>query len=565
MTTFNKNIFRSQTLLGVAITALLWGCSPSTSADKTTQKSMEQSSSNYVFGPSADLIEKHMAFLASDDLLGREAGSVGYDVSAQYVADEFKKIGLKPAGENGTYFQNVRLKRAYRDASAGRVTAVDSKGNTVDLVNGVDYAIGASVSNPESRVSGEVVFAGYGIVAPKEGRDDYVGLDVKGKIVATLARTPSGIQTEERAYYGSRKGKEASDRGALAILSLPTPTSEKVYSFERLMTEGRLDSARMSWVKPEGETYSRAPGLKGGARLSMAGAEKLFLGAPIAWEDVLEAAEAEGGVTPTFDLPFTVTISQKSVIDEVSSANVAGLIEGSDPKLKDQVIVLSAHLDHIGVSKTDEEDVINNGALDNAAGIATLFEAARMMQANTPPRRSVMFLAVTAEEKGLLGSQYFAKNPTVPVENIVGNINLDMPILTYDFNDLIAFGGTRSTFNAAISKAAQEMGLVLNPDPMPEQGIFTRSDHFRFVEEGIPSVMLSTGFGNGGEEAWAEHFAKHYHRPSDDMNSTLNFEAAAKFSELKTRITYTLANADERPLWNKGDFFATQFNGPMKD
>ena len=410
-----------------------------------------------------------------------------------------------------------------------------------------------------------MVFAGYGVVARKEGRDDYAGLDVKGKIVATLARTPSGIQTEERAFYGSRKGKEASDRGALAVISLETKTSEKVFSFARLIKEGRLDAARMSWVEPGGDAYSRAPGLKGGATISIAGAQKLFEEAPVAWNEILELAEKDGGITPTFELPITMTITQKSKIDEVKSVNVAGMIDGTDPALKDEVIVLSAHLDHIGISTTDEEDVINNGALDNAAGIATLLEAARMMLENTPPRRSVMFLAVTAEEKGLLGSQYFAKNPTVPKENIVANINLDMPVLTYDFTDIIVFGGTRSTLEPAIKKAAAEMDITIGPDPFPEQGIFTRSDHFRFVEEGIPSVMVSTGFANGGASGWEKHFASHYHRPSDDMKNNLDFNAGARFAELKTRIAFTVANQDERPLWKKDDFFAKQFNGPTTD
>jgi len=511
------------------------------------------------------MIKDHMSFLASDDLLGRETGSVGYDTAAEYVATKFKELGLSPSGDNGTYYQDITFKRAFREASAGQMRVTDASGTNVPFAAAKDYAIGASVSQAESTITAPVVFAGFGIVAPKEGRNDYEGLDVKGKIVATFARTPSGIQTEERAFYGSRKGKEASDRGAVGTLSIPTPTSETVYAFKRLVTEGRLDSPRMSWVAPGGDTYSRAPGIKGGATLSMDGAEKLFSGADMSYADVLELAEAEGGKTPTFELPYTVTLTQKSKIDSVTSANVMGMIEGTDPALKDEVIVLSAHLDHIGVSTTDEEDVINNGALDNAAGIATLLEAARMMQNNIPPRRSVMFLAVTAEEKGLLGSQYFAKNPTIPKEHIVGNINLDMPVLTYDFKDLIVFGGTRSTFNEAISNAATDMGLVVAPDPMPEQGIFTRSDHFRFVEEGVPSVMLSTGFGNGGAKAWETHFADHYHRPSDDMMNDLNFAAAAKFSELKTRIAFTLANADERPLWNKGDFFAEQFDGPMKE
>ncbi len=548
---------------GVAI-AILAGCNSSNVSNSAASK-VSAAASSFNLDPSAAAIEKHMAFLADDALQGREAGSQGYDKAADYVAAEFEKLGLKPAGQDGTYFQNVRLKRAYRDADEGALFAQKTNGVVIDMENGKDFAIGASISNGQSTVSAPVVFAGYGVVAPKEGRDDYAGLDVKGKIVATLARTPSGIQTEERAFYGSRKGKEASDRGALAVISLETKTSEKVFSFDRLIKEGRLDAARMSWVRPDGDAFSRAPGLKGGATISRAGAAKLFKDAPTSWDEILEMAEKEGGVTPTFELPVKMTITQKSKIDEVQSVNVAGMIEGTDPALKDEVIVLSAHLDHIGIATTDEDDVINNGALDNAAGIATLLEAARMMQANTPPRRSVMFLAVTAEEKGLLGSQYFAKNPTVPKENIVANINLDMPVLTYDFTDIIVFGGTRSTLEPAIKKAAAEMDITIGPDPFPEQGIFTRSDHFRFVEEGIPSVMVSTGFANGGESGWEVHFAEHYHRPSDDMKNNLDFNAGARFAELKTRIAFTVANQDERPLWKKGDFFAKQFNGPMTD
>jgi len=545
-------------LLGISATALILGCSTASTIDTP-------SAASGTFDPSAETIETYMAYLADDSLMGREAGSEGYDKAADYVAEKFKALGLKPAGDNGTYFQNVRLKRAYRDADAGTVLAQKSNGVVIPMISSEDYAIGASVSNAQSTVSAPVVFAGYGIVAPKEGRDDYAGLDVEGKIVATLARTPSGIQTEERAYYGSRKGKEASDRGAIGTISLPTKTSEGVYSFERLIKEGRLDSARMSWVAPDGDTFSRAPGLRGGASISMAGAEKLFADAPTAWAEILELAEVEGGVVPTFDLPIKMTVTQKSKVDEVVSANVAGMIEGTDPALKDEVIVLTAHLDHIGITPSEEGDIINNGALDNAAGIATLLEAARMMQANDAPRRSVLFLAVTAEEKGLLGSQYFAKNPTVPKENMVANINLDMPVLTYDFTDIIVFGGTRSTLEAAIERAASAMDIEIAPDPFPEQGIFTRSDHFRFVEEGIPSVMVSTGFGNGGESGWETHFAEHYHRPSDDMMNDIDFDAAARFAELKTRIAFSVANSDERPLWKKGDFFAAQFDGPTTD
>lgn len=551
-------------LSAAAITALLWGCASDALNSRVNEvkTASKARASNLVLNPSAKDIERYMAYLADDTLLGREAGTPGYDAAADYVAKAFEDLGLKPAGDGGTYFQEVRLKRAYRDVAGASLLAQGENGVVIPMGENVDFAIGASVSQAQSTISAPVVFAGFGIVAPKEGRNDYEGLDVKGKIVATLARTPSGIDTEERAFYGSRKGKEASDRGAVGIVSLPTTTSENVYSFERLVSEGRLDSARMSWIKPGGDTFSRAPGLKGGASLSMEGAEKAFQDSPVPWSEIVALAEIEGSVIPTFELPLKMTIAQASTLDEVTSSNVAGMIEGTDPALKDEVIVLTAHLDHIGVTPSAEGDIINNGALDNAAGIATLLDAARMMMQNTPPRRSVMFLAVTAEEKGLLGSQYFAKNPTVAKDKIVANINLDMPVLTYDFTDIIVFGGARSTLEPAISRAAAEMDITIGPDPFPEQGIFTRSDHFRFVEEGIPSVMISTGFANGGESGWGTHFAEHYHRPSDDMMNNLDFDAAARFAELKTRITFEIANQDARPVWKDGDFFAAQFNGP---
>jgi hypothetical protein len=512
----------------------------------------------------AEAIETHMAYLASDALEGREAGSEGYEKAAAYAAAEFERLGLKPAGENGTYFQTVPLARSYRVAEAGDMTVTMPDGQTVDFEKNVDFAIGASTRFESSSREAPTVFVGYGVVAPDMGRDDYEGLDVEGKIVFMLSGTPSGIQTEERAYYGSRKTAEASARGAVGVVQLETPQRRKIYSFKRLVGEGRLDSARMSWVQADGAPFSRAPGIEVGASVSLEGAGKLFALTDTPYDEIIAASEAEGGKVGGFDLPFTVSISQGSRIDTVESPNVIAMIEGSDPDLKAEVIVLTAHLDHIGISDSFSGDRINNGALDNAAGVATLLEVARKMSEGEAPRRSVMFLLVTAEEKGLLGAQYFAQNPTVDRERIVGNVNLDMPVLTYDFQDVVAFGSDRSNIADAVASAAEEMGMTLSPDPFPEQGVFTRSDHFRFVEIGVPSVFLATGFANGGEEAWNEHFAKNYHRPSDDMANDLDFAAAARFADVNYRIAMTLANRDERPLWKAGDFFARQFDGPMQ-
>jgi Zn-dependent M28 family amino/carboxypeptidase len=248
----------------------------------------------------------------------------------------------------------------------------------------------------------------------------------------------------------------------------------------------------------------------------------------------------------------------------LQSANVAGMIEGADPALKGEVIVLSAHLDHVGVTPPVKGDGINNGALDNAGGIATTLEVARAFQeAGKRPRRSILVLAVTGEEKGLLGAEYFAHNPTVPAASLAANVNLDMPILTYDFVDVVAFGAERSSLGEAVRRAATRTGVALSPDPLPEEGLFTRSDHFRFVEVGVPSTFLMTGFQNGGEAKFRGFLASCYHRPCDDISQPIDYLAGAKFARLNYEVARELADADARPKWNKGDFFGTKFAAPQ--
>ncbi len=510
-------------------------------------------------------IEADMAFLADDSLMGREAGSDGFMMAANYVAKRLESIGVAPGGDNGSYFQEVPLRRSARVPEAAYIEARNVIGIPLDIEEGRNAIVFGSRAYEETDITKDAVFVGYGIVAPELGRDDYDGLNVKDKIVVQLARTPSGIQSEERAYYGTRKGKNASDRGAVGIVSIETPTSRKVYPFERYLTDRRMDITSMSWLHKDRSTYSISPNIKATAFLSKDGARALFDRAQKSYDEIIELSEQEGGKVKGFKLPVKITLKQKSVIDTVTSPNVVGIIEGNDPILKNEYIVLTAHLDHIGISKSILKDKINNGALDNAAGIATLLDAARILASGPPLRRSIMILAVTAEEKGLLGAQYFTKYPTIPVKSIVANVNLDMPILTYDFKDLIVFGAERSTIADHVRKVVEEMDIELSPDPMPEQGIFTRSDHFRFVEAGIPSVYLIPGMANGGEAEMVRHRTTNYHMPSDDMSNTLDFNAAAKFSLIKAKVAASLANADQRPLWKKDDFFALQFNGPMEE
>jgi Zn-dependent M28 family amino/carboxypeptidase len=225
-------------------------------------------------------------------------------------------------------------------------------------------------------------------------------------------------------------------------------------------------------------------------------------------------------------------------------------------------VILSAHLDHIGIKDNAKpgEDRINNGALDNASGIATLLEVARGFK-NTKmrPKRSIILLAVTGEEKGLVGSDYFANNPTVKKADIAADVNLDMPVLLYPFTDVIAFGADRSTVGEAVKLAAGRVGVALSGDPMPDEGLFTRSDHYRFVEQGVPSVFLMTGFQNGGEKAFTTFLKTNYHHPGDDLNQPIDYQAAAKFALVNYEIARELANQPARPVWKKGDFFGGTF------
>lgn len=256
-----------------------------------------------------------------------------------------------------------------------------------------------------------------------------------------------------------------------------------------------------------------------------------------------------------------MSLNGASAFSETESPNVVATIEGSDPALADEVVVLSAHLDHVGLTepKEGESDRVNNGALDNAIGVATILDVARRFKEGPPPRRTIVFAAVTGEEKGLIGADYLARHPTLGGRRMVANVNLDMPVLLYPFTDVIAFGAEQSSLGEAARQAAAAMNVALTPDPIPEEGIFTRSDHFRFVEQGVPAIFLFTGFGNGGEAAFGDFLKNRYHKPSDDLSQPIDYDSAARFAELNYRIAREIADAAEAPHWNSGQYFADRY------
>jgi Zn-dependent M28 family amino/carboxypeptidase len=320
-----------------------------------------------------------------------------------------------------------------------------------------------------------------------------------------------------------------------------------------------------TWISEDGKPFEDAPGILAFATLNTPAAEAAFAGAPRNLASILKEADRVGGRPRGFALKTSIHISGNSTSKRVTSPNVAAILPGSDPKLADEYVVLSAHLDHIGIAPTKADDKpgtdrINNGALDNAAGIATMLEVARAMaQSPDKPRRSIIFVASTGEEKGLLGADYFARHPGVAAGKMVGNVDLDMPLLLYPFTDLIAFGADHSTLGTMVAKAVAPMGLKLSPDPMPQESIFVRSDHYMFVKQGVPAVFLATGYANGGEQAWKTFLNGNYHHPGDDMSQPIDWASGARFAEANYRITRAMADSNTPPQWYAGDFFGETF------
>lgn len=502
-------------------------------------------------------IEADIAWLADDAREGREAGTPGYDAAAAYVAAEFDAAGLSP-GVNGGWTQTVPLRSAVRDLDAARFT-LNGEGGFQTLVHLTDYIIGRSAMETDYEASGDLVYAGYGVSAPAENYDDYAGLDVAGKIVVAFSGAPRGFSTEVAAYFSdtNAKLKAAEARGASGFISIQSKSSE----FPWPAAVKFAGSSGTTWVGPDGRANSAAPSIRATAFMNESGARKLFAGEAFDFL-ALRTLEAASGAPKGFALKKRARLSGRSVFSETKSDNVIGVIEGADPSVKDEVVLLTAHLDHVGVNEGEKpgEQVINNGAMDNAAGVAVLIEAANMFRrAGKAPRRTVAFAAVTAEEKGLIGSDYLAHHTAFGGKRVVANVNLDMPMLLYPFTDVVAFGAERSTIGPVVAGAAAAMGVALSPDPLPEEDIFTRSDHYSFVKQGVPAVFLIVGFGNGGGDIFREFLATHYHEPTDDISLPILYDQGARFTDLNYRIARALADADAAPAWNKGDFFGETF------
>lgn len=525
----------------------------------SAEKAATPASTNPAFTP--ERFRAHVAFLADDLLEGRETGSRGHEIAARYVATEFDSYGLKPGGTDGGWFQQVPFQRTTRGTDKGRMTITGPAGSKT-FKHADNVLVGTSTREASVDLSAPLVFVGYGIEDERLGLDDYQGLDVKDKIAVALRGYPKGLPTEEGAHVSAQKGKVAQKHGALGVIVVATLQFEKAFPWKRMLEYS--NDPDFDWVDADGKAHSEAPLLRAGGFLNAPAAELLFAGAERSFADVRAEADQDKGAPKGFALKTSVRIQGGGTWERITSPNVIAILPGSDPELSKEYIVLSAHLDHLGIKDVPGakpgDDRIYNGAMDNGAGIATLLEVARASaEAPDKPRRSMIFLATTAEEKGLLGADYYAHNPTVPIGQIVGNVDLDMPLLTYEFTDVVAFGANHSNIARFVEQAVAPMNVKLMADPMPEQGIFTRSDHYQFVRQGVPAVFLMTGYGNGGEQAWGEFQEKYYHSPRDDMAQKIDWKAGAKFAEANYRITRAMADSKTPPLWYSGDYFGDVF------
>ncbi len=510
-------------------------------------------------------VQQHMSVLADDAMEGRGLGSAGYEAALQYVEKVITSYKLSPAGESGGFRQRVPLRNS-AVVEAGSALKVHAKAGTKTLAYGVDYLLSADPLRPKVSVdNAPVAFVGYGVSAPGLGYDDYAGgIDVKGKVVAFLSGAPAVLPSNERAYYSSGPAKEAEaiKRGAIGTVTFTSPADPR-FRWDVSVATGKQGG--YAWVDAQGNPSRGDPALRGVASLNHSGVAALFAGAPTSAADVFAAAAKS---TPqAFDLATRVSITTQSTHTDVESANVVARLEGSDPALKNEHVVYVAHVDHFGRGVPMNGDAIYNGAHDNASGVAIVLDVARAYAAlPTPPRRSVLFLFVTAEERGLLGSDYFARNPTVPKASIVADLTLDMPFLFHPLLDIVPYGAQHSTLATPVTKAATRLGLAIATDPIPEQVLFIRSDHFSFVRQGVPSLFIKSGFQTGdpardGGAINAAYRRDVYHKPNDDMSQPFDFEAGAKHAQLNFLTGWLVAQEAARPAWNPGDFFGGLFGG----
>ena len=486
-------------------------------------------------------IRSRIQYLADDKLKGRAPGTPGYQMALDFVMNELKGMGIQPKGTNG-YIQEVQLRKGATDSAKSYL-----KIGQQALRFGKDFVMVPDLNKTTGTASGKVVFAGFGIDAPHLQYNDYKNLDVKGKIVVVRSSTPENFPASERAHFNLAVTKcEIANRYGAAGLIILIGGNETLGM--GAATRASMDG-QMGYVNNDGRAFSSRTNVFDNLQFLASVKASLLLAAL--------------GTEPK-ELDMTMEGRVVTHHTNIISQNVIGVIPGTDSKLKDEYVIHTAHIDHLGITAPVKGDSINNGAHDNASGVACLLEIAKLYT-KAKLKRSILIVFLTSEEKGLLGSGYFASNPVVPKEKIVADINTDMPTIIAPLLSIVPLGAQHSTLMKPVQEAARYLNLEVAEDHIPEQVRFVRSDQYSFIRQGIPALHIKYGLKTNDPsldlrkkiEDWTN---EHYHKPSDEFSdAAFDFEAGVVYAKLNFLIGWQVANSSKKPVWNKGDFFGETF------
>jgi Zn-dependent M28 family amino/carboxypeptidase len=493
----------------------------------------------------------HVKVLANDNMEGRETGSDGLIRAQAYVVEQLKKNGIEPAGADG-YFQPVQLiQRQVIEKNSFAALILDGKSET--LVPGDDLLFSPKSDTGENDFVAPLVFAGYGLKIPEKDLDDLAVENLSGKVVVFINGSPSDIPAALASHYSTfaERWKFLRAAGALGVIVIPNPASMDI-PWSRIALNRLHPSMDLA-----GAEFDETPGLKLSLYFNPASAEKLFAGSGHTFAE-LAALAKDRKPLPRFPLASTLKARVALQSQQVQSANLVARLPGSDPALKNEFVVLSAHLDHLGIGAPIDGDNLYNGAMDDASGSALLLDVAANLHAHPEKlRRSLLFVFVTAEEKGLLGSRYFATRPTVPAKSIVADVNVDMFLPLVPLKFLEVKGLEESDLGDRAAAVASSLGVKAIPDQEPLRNRFIRSDQYSFIVRGIPAVKMDVGFllGTPEQQIFKDWLTNRYHAPSDDLNQPKDLAAAALYEEIVRRLLVDTANNPARPRWKPDSFF----------
>ncbi len=495
----------------------------------------------------------HIKVLADDKMEGRETGSDGLRNAEAYIVDQLKASGVEPKGTEG-FYQPVNLVSHQIVEKDSHLALVHNNDGTVQpLTLGEDAYISSRTTVSGEEIKAPLVFAGYGLKIPERNYDDLAALDLKNKIAVIITGSPADIPSALASHYQTiaERWKSFRDAGAIGLVTIPNPASLDI-PWSRISLNRTHPTMELA-----GAEFNETAGQKLAVTFNPAKAEQLFAGSGHTFDEIAALAKDRKPL-PHFPLAFSIEAKADIETKEIQSANVVGVYPGSDPELKSQYVVLSAHADHLGIGEPVNGDKLYNGAMDNASGCSVLLDIAHSLhQAREKPRRSILFVFVTAEEKGLLGSKYFAAHPTVDSKALVADINIDMFLPIIPLKLLTVYGLAESDLGDRVTDAAKTYGIPVQPDPQPLRNVFIRSDQYNFVRHGIPAVMIDVGAVPGSPEdltrqEWLHH---RYHAPSDDLDQPVDLGSAALYEDVIRSLVISVANDSRRPEWKSDSFF----------